>query len=63
LFRLQEDELFLVEGNVSLFQGEYEQHDNAFGHIHNQGIQKDSLMKKDYKGLFWVFITFIISWL
>jgi hypothetical protein len=37
---------------VSLFQGEYEQHDDAFGHIHNQGTQKDSLTKKDYKGLF-----------
>jgi hypothetical protein len=48
---------------VFLFQDEYEQHDNAFGHIHNQDTQKHDLMKKDYKGLFWVFITFTISWL
>jgi hypothetical protein len=30
-------------------------------HIHNQGIQKDNLTKKDYKGLFWILITFIVS--
>jgi len=29
------------------------------GHIHNQGTQKDCLTKKDYKGLFWIFIIFI----
>ncbi len=31
------------------------------GHIHNQGTQKDDLMKKNCKGLFWIFITFTIS--
>jgi hypothetical protein len=35
--------------------------DNVLGHIHNQGTQKDSLTKKNYKGLFWIFIAFIIS--
>jgi hypothetical protein len=29
-------------------------------HTHNQGTQKDGLMKKNYKGLFWIFITFTI---
>jgi hypothetical protein len=32
-----------------------------YGHIHNQGTQTDNLTKKDYKGLFLDFITFIIS--
>ncbi len=31
------------------------------GNIHNQGTQKDSLTKKECKGLFWTFITFTIS--
>ncbi len=31
------------------------------GHIHNQGTQKDNLTKRDFKGLFWIFITFTIS--
>ncbi len=34
---------------------------STYGHIHNQGTQKDGLTKKDCKGLFWIFITFIIS--
>jgi hypothetical protein len=32
-------------------------------HIHNQGTKKDNLMKKNFKGLFWIFIAFTISWL
>jgi hypothetical protein len=34
---------------------------NVLGHIHNQGTQKDNLTKKNYRGLFWISITFIIS--
>jgi len=32
-----------------------------FGHIHNQGTQKDGLMEKGLQKLFWIFITFTIS--